>query len=102
MPKNPPTRVSPEQSSLILNAQQLAEYAAVDPALPALVIATRNAELKRRFAYAVIGLLSGVLVVFGILGLFTYLVMQGHTTAAAALLSAGVLGLAGGFVRSRL
>ena len=91
-----------EQTSLILDPQQLAEYATVDPTLPALVIATRNFELQRKYHYAVLSLIAGVLVVFGILGTFVYLVMNGHPQAAAALLGAGVLSLVGGFVRSRL
>jgi len=90
------------QTSLVLDPRQMAEFASVDPTLPALVIATRNSELQRRFHYAVFSLIAGVMVVFGILGTFVYLVMNGHPQAAAALLGAGVLSLVGGFVRSRL
>jgi hypothetical protein len=56
------TRWRTGEVSLILDPQQLAEYASVDPALPALVIATRDSELQRKFHYAVIGLVAGVLV----------------------------------------
>ena len=97
-----PGRRQSEQTSLVLNPQQLAEYASVDPTLPMLVIASRDAELGRKFLYAVLSLVAGVLVVFGILGAFIYLVMNGHPQAGAALLGAGVLSLVGGFVRSRL
>jgi hypothetical protein len=91
-----------EQRSLVLSPEQLAKYAKVDPALPALVVEARNLELRRRFTYAIVALISGAVVVFCILGAFTYLVMNGHAAAAAGLLGAGVVGLAGGFVRSRL
>ena len=91
-----------EETSLVLRPEQLAEFGKVDPALPALVIESRNAELRRKFHYAVSSLAAGVLVTFGILGSFVYLVMSGHPQAAACLLGAGVLSLVGGFLRSRL
>ncbi len=91
-----------EQTSLVLSPEQLAKYAKVDPSLPMLVVEARNLELKRQFTYAIVGMIAGVAVVFCILGTFTYLAMNGHTAAAAGLLGAGVIGLVGGFVRSRL
>ena len=91
-----------EQNSLVLSPEQLAEFARVDLTLPRLVIEARNTELRRRFTYALLSLLAGVLVVFAILGTFIYLVVTGHPQAAAACLTAGVLGLVGSFVRSRL
>jgi predicted benzoate:H+ symporter BenE len=98
------TTVSEErnQTSLVLSPEQLAEFGKVDSALPALVIENRNAELQREYRYAMGSLAGGVLVTFGILGSFVYLVMSGHPQAAAGLLGVGVLSLVGGFLRSRL
>ncbi len=98
----PAKQLSWEQTSLILSPEQLAEFAKVDPSLPALVIEARNAELRRQFTYALTALAGGILTVISILAAFVYLVMQGHTSAAAGLLGVGVLSLVGGFVRSRL
>ena len=91
-----------QQVSLVLNPEQLAEYARVSPELPALVVKGRNAELRRQFVYAVLSLLSGVVALLSLIAGYVYLVIQGHPHAAAGLLAGGVLGLVGGFIRSRL
>ena len=91
-----------EQNALVLSPEQLSEYAALDKALPALLIRTRNDELRREFTYAVLSLLSGVISLLTVVGGYIYLVLHGHPRAAAGLLATGVLGLIGGFIRSRL
>ncbi len=91
-----------EQTSLVLNPEQLALYLEIDPALPAIIVQARNQEIQRRFIYAMASLGAGVIVVLAIFSSFIYPVMNGHTEAASALLGVSVLGLVGGFVRSRL
>jgi hypothetical protein len=90
------------QVSLVLSPEQLAEYARVNSDLPALVVKARNDELRRQFTYATLSLLSGILALLSIIGGYIYLVVQGHPRSAAGLLATGVLGLIGGFIRSRL
>lgn len=91
-----------KQTSLILNPEQLAQYARLDRELPALIVKARDNELKRQFAYAVLSLVCGILALLTVVGGFIFLVLRGHAQAAAALLATGVLGLIGGFLRSRL
>ena len=101
MPALPRTPIR-QQTSLVLNPEQLELYARIDSSLPALIVQGRNDELKRQFLYAVLSLSAGLLSLLALIAAFVYLVMQGHTEAAAGLLGVGVLGLVGGFVRSRL
>ena len=90
------------QTSLVLSPEQLAEYARVSSDLPALVVKARSDELTRQFTYAVLSLLSGIVALLSIIGGYIYLVVQGYPRSAGGLLATGVLGLIGGFLRSRL
>jgi hypothetical protein len=78
------------------------EYSRVNPDLPALIVKARNDELQRQFLYAVLSLLSGLAGLFALIAGSVFLALHGHPQAAAGLLATGVLGLIGGFVRSRL
>ena len=93
---SPPSRTG--QVSLVLNPEQLKEFQAVDPKLPALVVEAQTLELQRQYRYAVLALASGLGAFLSIVGGFIFLVLH----AAGLLLGAGVVGLVAGFVRSRL
>jgi hypothetical protein len=91
-----------EQVSLVPSPEQLKQFQAINPELPALLFQARDRELHREFIYAAIALGVAALALILVLGGFVYLVMQGHPTEAKILLGAGVLGLIASFIRARL
>ena len=90
------------QISVALSPEQLADFAKTDPALPALIVKSRNDELRQEFTYAIVSLIGGVVAFLSIVVSFVFLVLHGFPKSAAGLLATGVLSLVGGFVRNRL
>jgi hypothetical protein len=88
--------------AVVLNPQQLQEYSAVDPSLPALVTKAGMEAQHQKFIYATLALTFGFLLALAVVGGFVYLAMHDHPRSAAALIGAGVLGLVTGFQTVRL
>lgn len=94
--------MAPRSVAVVLNPQQLQEYANVDPTLPALITQAGMESQRQKFVYATVALSFGFLLALAVVGGFVYLVMHGHPKSAATLIGAGVLGLVTGFQTVRL
>jgi hypothetical protein len=88
--------------AVVPSPDQLAKFAAVDPALPARILEAGDRELNREFLYAVLSATYGIIALLSVVGGYIFLTLHGFAHSAAGLLAAGVLSLIGGFVRSRL
>lgn len=100
-----PSELKPETKNRIAvvpNAAELAKYAAINPELPALMLTSRDNQLKREFRYASMSLAAGVIALVATIGGYVYLSINGHAVTSGILLGAGVLSLVGGLYRSRL
>lgn len=91
-----------KSAAVVLNPQQLQEYANVDPSLPALITQAGMESQRQKFIYATVALSFGFLLALSVVGGFVYLAMHDHPKSAAALIGAGVLGLVTGFQTVRL
>ena len=94
--------MAPRSVAVVLNPQQLQEYANVDPNLPALITQAGMESQRQKFIYATVALSFGFLLALAVVGGFVYLVMHDHPKSAACLIGAGVLGLVTGFQTVRL
>jgi hypothetical protein len=92
----------PSRTAVLANTSDLAEFAALDPKLPALVLQSMDQQLKREFFYAAMSLGAGLIALLAIVGGYVYLSMNGHPVTSGVLLGAGVLGLITAIIRLRL
>jgi hypothetical protein len=96
------TRIAPKPQSVVLSPTLLNAYSQIDKSLPALVVQAQQIEATQEYKYALVGLLTGGVLMLALIGGFVYLVMMGHPRAAGTLLGAGVLGIILAFIRARL
>jgi hypothetical protein len=96
------TPIAPKPQSVVLSPALLEAYGHIDIALPALVVRAQQIERTQEFSYALVGLLTGGVLMLALISGFVYLVMMGHTGPATTLLGAGVLGIVLAFIRARL
>jgi hypothetical protein len=102
-PAEPPNSgESPDRTSLILSPEQLEQFRRVDPALPLLIVQADKRARSDDFWYALIGMLSGLILNLSLIAVFAYLVMHGQARYALFLLGAQVLSAASTFVKARL
>jgi len=66
------------------------------------IIEARKDALRLEYRYAMAGMAFAGLGLVSVIGGFIFLVMFGHPEAAGALLGAGILGLIGAFLKTRL
>ena len=96
------THIAPKSSSVVLSPTLLDAYGNIDKSLPALIVQAQQIEATQEYRYALVGLLTGGVLMLALIGGFVYLVMMGHPAAASTLLGAGVLGIILAFIRARL
>ncbi len=94
--------MAPRRLAVVPSPEQLAKFAAIDPALPARILEAGERESTQEFRYALLSATYGILALLSVVGGYIYLAVKGLPREATGLLAAGVLSLIGGFVRSRL
>ena len=96
------TPIADKSLSVVLSPTLLDAYGHIDKSLPALVVQAQQIEATQEYRYALVGMLTGGVLMLALIVGFVYLVMMEHPAAASTLLGAGVLGIILAFIRARL
>ena len=88
--------------SLLPSPEQLLLYAEAGEEVPLAIVDARSQAVKMEYRYAMAGLAIAGMGLVSVVGGFIFLVMYGHPQAAGCLLGAGILGLIGAFIKTRL